>query len=179
MNSSERKVFLDMKKLFLVAQSFTDDLDGLVKNVLSYTKNLETLWLWSKEYPPDEVCWRHVDSFGKTIQSLRSDCLRKIELEEAVCRQDDLISMLDKHKDTLRELRLSSFGLVGSWEDVMIWIRDHCSLTHLRVVHLEEYDKAGTQVSWDVPNDFPNDLSLLDEFLEKRRKMQAELEEQD
>jgi len=177
--SYEKKVLLDVKDLYLVADSFTDNLDGLVKTVFLHTKNLETLYLWPMLFPDVEVYWAHVNSFGRTIRSLQSDRLHKIEFEEAVCRQKDLISLLARHRKTLRELHLTNFGLVGSWEDVMIWIRDHCSLTCLSVSGLEEYDKDGYQISSTVPNNFPNDLSRLDEFLEQRRAKQAELEEED
>ena len=172
-------VVLDIKELFLVAQPFIDDLDGLVKTVLSRTKNLEILYLSPMLYPNVELDWDQANSFGRTIQSLHSDRLRKIEFEDAVCRENDFISLLERHKDTMRELHLTGFGLVGSWEDVMIWIRDHCILTCLSVRTLDEYDEDGRRISWTVPNNFPNDLSRLDEFLEQRRAKQAELEEED
>jgi len=180
LTSQESNVFLNVKHLHLVAQAFTNDLDGLVKPVLSWTKDLETLYLCANFSLTKSLYWGHVESFSRTIRSLQSSGLRKIELEKAVCPQTDLLSLLDRHKVTMRDLRLCIFGVVGSLEETMIWIRDHCSLTRrLSLRWVSEYDRDGHEVAWVGDNEFPSDLSRLDELLEQRRKRQAELEAED
>jgi len=173
-------LFLHVKafRMYVDADLYVGDLDGWVTAVLPLAKNLEVLHLHPRSYSYESsIEWNEVDAFGKTIQSLQSDCLREIEVEEAVCRQGDLVSLLDRHKHTLRHVSLGEFGLVGSWEQILTWIRDHCSLTYLGMSALYESDKDATTFSWAGLEKIPSDVSRLDDYLEQRRKKQAEEEE--
>lgn len=172
---SRREVFLQVEELgFTMTEDlFTNDFDNLMRSFLSLTKNLEYLYLCS-----DSDLEKRAKSFPRAIELLQSDRLRHAEVHGAVCSQDALVSFLDRHKGTLRRFELSGFTLKGSWEEVTLWIRDSCSLTCLRMRWLDEQDENGNEVSWVDSNDFPNNLSRLDEFLEQRRKKQAEAEEE-
>jgi len=173
--SHTSEVFLNVKALgfTLTPDLFKNDLDGLLRSFLSFTKNLESLYLDCDCDLEDRG-----RSFGRAIESFQSDCLRHANLGGGVCSQADLVSFLNRHKGTLSELDFSYFTLEGSWEEVMLWIRDNCSLTYVSMEKLYEHDKNGNEVCWAEWDDFPNDLSQLEEFLEQRRKKQAAAEEE-
>jgi hypothetical protein len=78
--------------------------------------------------------------------------------------------MLRRHKATMTYFCLSEFGLVGSWEEVMIWIRDNCSLASLRMDALYEYYEEEDIMLSAEPNGFCGDIPQLTEFLEQQRK---------
>jgi hypothetical protein len=118
-----KDVFLDVKVLYLNVgrDLFSYHFDWLLYTVLQLGKNVETLRL-SPDLFYDEYYWDGPNFCGDFIQSIQLNCLRKIEFDQAVCQQSDLVSLLKRHKDTMRELRASEFGLLGSWKQVMIWI---------------------------------------------------------
>lgn len=107
-----------------------------------------------------------------------------------VCRQRDILTLLEKNKDILEDLRLMEVTLLGSWSTVLMWIRDNCSLKFLKVDALLEFEenasgdlhhhdeKVWLDSGFDV-QDGSGDLSHLDELLEQKRKEQASLEEED
>jgi hypothetical protein len=131
-----------------------------------------------------------VDICTRTLCSIQSQSLRIIELDELVCRQGDILTLLDKHRDTLEILRLSQVTLLGSWSVVMVWISDSHFLKFLSVHTLLE---IGENTSGDLLNkdarswvndgfggwDESGHLSRLDSYLEQKRKEQAELQEED
>jgi hypothetical protein len=98
-----------------------------------------------------------------------------------------MLTLLGKNKDTLENITLTWFTLLGSWSVVMMWIRDHCSLKFMSVCSLYEFEENATGLlQRDYENlwvddgfgarDESGDLSHLDEFLEQKRKEQARLE---
>lgn len=175
-------VLLNVKSFDLRADEelFADDYHELAAAVLSVTTHLETLHLQPRCTTSDWVDHDHkVEPFGRAIMSLHSDRLHEIEVEGAFCQQSDPISLLDKHSNTLRILQLSEVILSGSWEEVMIWIRDHCHLTRLSIPSPYEYDKDDHAAALVESTSYHGDLSDLDEFLEKKHKKKVELEEED
>jgi hypothetical protein len=172
-------VLLDTKAFHMHVHKriFTNGLDVSVNAVLLLTNNLEDFHLDIHSHPKRGGHRHHMEHCGRLIQSLQSNCLRKITLERAKCRQNDLILLLDRHKDTIRELHLSRLKLVGSCEEVMIWIRDRCSLARLRMSSLYEYDKNNRKVVPTEKFDYLGNLSDLDNFLQQRGKKQALLME--
>lgn len=141
--SRAQGTFLNMQlfSLHVSANFFRDDINGLAGIILSLTKHLKFLCLWPG-HCPDE--WWHeytTEALGKAIKSFQSDCLTRIELVEAFIRQGDLISLLERHIDTLENIHLSDCVLMGSWDEVMNWIRDHCSLDWLDMGLLYEFDE--------------------------------------
>jgi hypothetical protein len=165
-------VLLDVKALCLdfTCDLLIDNLDEFFNTILRLTKNLESLCVKQNSFPSESFLWAEADSFGRTIKSFTSDRLRRIELDQASCRQADLISMLRRHKATMTYFCLSEFGLVGSWEEVMIWIRDNCSLASLRMDALYEYYEEEDIMLSAEPNGFRGDIPQLTEFLEQQRK---------
>lgn len=169
------QVFLNVKVLDLsaTAELFRNDLDGLVRKFLSLTKNLETLYLYN------DCDDGKAKSLGRAIGTLQSNRLHLAQLGGAVCAQTDLVSFLDRHRSTLKKLCLYEFALQGSWEEVMIWIRDNCSLTCLGGRNLYECDKDEHEVLWTTHKCFRGGLAQLTEFLNRKREEQAELEGED
>jgi hypothetical protein len=157
---------------------------------LQRARNLVELFLGVENLDTIAIPSGDVDICAQTIQSIQSRCLRKIELVEMVCRQRDIISLLERNRDTLEDLRLSKVALLGSWQAIMTWVRDHCSLKFLSVEKLFEFQENATG---DLPFvdgelwvdrslgmwDESGDLSHLDRYLEQKREEQAELEEED
>lgn len=170
------QVFLNVKAfdLSVTENLFTNDLDGMVRSFLSLTKNLEALYLCCDSDLEDKV-----KSFGRAIELLRSDRLQYADLNGGVCAQADLVSFLNRHKGTLRELDLHHLTLEGSWQEVIIWIRDTCSLDDLSMRWLYEHDKDGQEVEWTDGSRRLSNLSDLDEYLEQKRREQAGLETED
>jgi hypothetical protein len=160
---------LDVKALCLdfTCDLFTNNLDEFFNTISRLTKNLESLCVKQNSFPSESFLWAEADSFGRTINSFTSERLHRIELDQASCRQADLISMLRRHKATMTHFYLSEFGLVGSWEEVMIWIRDNCSLASLRMDDLYEYYEEGEIMLPAVPKGFRGDIPQLTEFLEQ------------
>lgn len=56
----------------------------------------------------------YLDICARLIHSVQSRCLREIELQEMVCRQSDILALLDNNSNTVKDLRLSEFILLGS-----------------------------------------------------------------
>ncbi|TIA06658.1 hypothetical protein D6C80_10209 [Aureobasidium pullulans] len=69
--------------------------------------------------------------------------LRTLVLQEVACTQETLLSIMKRHRETLREIELSGVTLLGSWKGCISWmmenlhleifrIKDACSITHGR-----------------------------------------------
>lgn len=178
LTSHATDVLLNVKvlDLDLTRDLFTGNLENFANNILQRTKNLTTLYVKLNASVRDTFTWAEIEPFGRTIRSCSSDHLFKVGLYHASCQQADLILMLEKHKNTMRYLSLTEIGLVGSWEEVFVWIRDHCSLNHLSTWNLREYDENEHEMAPAEYSRFSGNLHRLAEFLEQRRKEQAELE---
>ncbi|KAH0285320.1 hypothetical protein M436DRAFT_60045 [Aureobasidium namibiae CBS 147.97] len=167
------QVFLNLKALdfTVTADLFINDLDGLLRSFLSLSKNLESLYLACDCDLEDKST-----SFGRAIESFQSDCLRHADIGCGICSQADLVSFLGRHKSTLRDLRLSFVTLEGSWEEIMLWIWDQCSLKYLNILQLYAYDKDGHEVLWADREGFSDVLSQLNKLLDDKRGKQTELD---
>jgi hypothetical protein len=176
-----KDIFLNMREfdLDVSADFFGDDLNGLLSTVLSLTKNLEDLCLDLGYCPAEWFQEYKVEPFGKATQSLQSDCLYRIEVVEAFVRQDDLIPLLGRHTDSLEELYLLGCVLVGSWKEVMIWIRDHCTLAWLRMDLLHEYDEDSGEPVRTKSSHYYGESSRLAEYLDQEHAEQTGLEGED
>ncbi|KAG9800993.1 hypothetical protein KCU95_g69, partial [Aureobasidium melanogenum] len=89
----------------------------------------------------------YLDICARLIHSVQSRCLREIELQEMVCRQSDILALLDNNSNTVKDLRLSEFILLGSWSVVLIWIKDHCSSEFMSARKLLEFKDETDQAS--------------------------------
>jgi hypothetical protein len=158
--------------------------------VLQRTKNLVEFNLRIEDWHEDGIGRDDINICAQTFCSVQSRSLRKLELHDAPCRQRDLLTLLDKNKDTLEDLRLTEVTLLGCWSEVFVWIRGHCSLKFLSVYYLFEFgeDAYGYPLEdaarvWAGKGfggrDESGDLFQLDEFLEQKRKEQASLEGED
>ena len=178
MTSHAANALLNVEALHLnsTCDLFTDNLDGFANAILPLTKNLKSLHVTQNAYPDLCFVWAEAMSFGRTIQLFPTDHLHRIKLEQTSCRQADLMLLLKNHKHTMRYLELSEFGLVGSWEEVLIWMRDHCPLLSLSIENLYEYDEDRDEMMLARYVRFRGSSDQLTGYLEQRRKALAEHE---
>lgn len=168
----------------MTPHTFAEQLHEMMELVLQRMTSLIELRLRTNFISELDIQLSDINSTDKTFQSVQTRCLQTLELREGACRQKELISLLDRNSDTLKNLRISEYALLGSWEDVLMWIGDHCSLDHLSISCLIEFDKDTSHdlKHRDVPlwtdEGFCGGLKDLNEFLERRRREQAELEEE-
>lgn len=161
------------------------DLNQVLNVVLMRMENLVELHIRAADYDNFEHCEGDMPVFDEMSQCVQSRCLCIVDLQEVLCTQEAVLFLLKRNRDTIRELRLSDVILQGSWEEVMVWVRNHCSLTFLSAVNLTEMDE-----DFDVSEYWANEdgfagrgeagvLSSLDGFLEQKRRKHAGSEEED
>jgi hypothetical protein len=73
---------------------------------------------------------------SRLVGVLHSRALRQMWLRDIVLHSRDLLMMLRKHKDTLKELAISNVLLLGSWDEVLLAIRDDLRLNTLVMINL-------------------------------------------
>jgi hypothetical protein len=125
METACKEDVLSTVKGFYMAMSrynLVDHFEETVNILLQRTKNLVEFYLRVKRVGDTFVHIGDVDICARIIQSIQSRCLRKIELHEMVCRQKDILTLLENDSDTVKDLRLSEFILLGSWSVVMAWV---------------------------------------------------------
>ncbi|KAH0602820.1 uncharacterized protein H6S33_008470 [Morchella sextelata] len=99
-------------------------------NVLAPAEQLEELCLgFGNTVPADSFLFPHI--FG---EEQVWPALRKVELWTVEMHEYELISFLERHKDTLRTVLISS-GLLftGCWNNVMRFMKEHLQLESLEV----------------------------------------------
>lgn len=99
-------------------------------NVLAPAEQLEELCLgFGNTVPADASLFPHI--FGKEQVW---PALRKVELWTVEMHEHELISFLERHKETLRTVLISS-GLLftGCWNNVMRFMKEHMRLESLEV----------------------------------------------
>ncbi|KAG9604772.1 hypothetical protein KCU77_g1150, partial [Aureobasidium melanogenum] len=148
----------------------TIELRDVVSIVLERMENLVELHIRTADDSNSTYRDRLMPDFNRMLKSIASRCLRIIKLEDTLCSQKAMLFLLKRNRDTLRELNLSNVLLQGSWEEIMIRVRDHCSLNFLgasRLVELDENFNDTEEEYWVDEDGFgkrdeTGDLSSLD-----------------
>ncbi|KAH0350700.1 hypothetical protein KCU83_g4660, partial [Aureobasidium melanogenum] len=165
----------------------TIELRDVVSIVLKRMENLVELHIRTADNSNSTYRDRLMPDFNRMLKSIASRCLRIIKLEDTLCSQKAILFLLKRNRDTLRELNLSDVLLQGSWEEIMMWVRDHCSLIFLgasRLIELDENFNDTEEEYWVDEDGFgkrdeTGDLSSLDSFLVQKRRAQDKSDEED
>ncbi|KAH0168154.1 hypothetical protein KCU67_g3593, partial [Aureobasidium melanogenum] len=168
-------------------EKVTFELRDVVSIVLERMESLVELHIRTADDVDLTYRDRIMPDFNRMLRSIASRCLRIIKLEDTLCSQKAILFLLKRNRETLRELNLSDVLLQGSWEEVMMWVRDHCSLTFLsasRLVELDENFDDTEEEYWVDEDGFgerdeTGDLSSLDSFLVQKRREQDRSNEED
>lgn len=155
------------------------DLNQVLNGVLQRVQNLVELRIRAADDDDFEHCEGDMPVFDAIFQFVESRCLCIVDLQEVLCTQEAILFLLKRNRGTIRELRLSNVVLQGSWEEVMAWVKDHCSLTFLSAADLTEVDENfGVPRCWADKDGFAGRgkagvLSSLERFLQQKRREEA------
>jgi hypothetical protein len=153
------------------------DATRILKKLLQQTNHLEIFMFnprlvregnsWHTKYdrslPPLRTSGDRSAERGKVnavLASIKSDCLSEMILADTVLSYKPLISLLEKHRGTIRKLSLRDCRLIsGGWVDLLQWISYNLpSLEHLDLQYLQEltwrrafsmYDYS--DMMWETP----------------------------
>ncbi|KAG9566953.1 hypothetical protein KCU71_g1655, partial [Aureobasidium melanogenum] len=104
----------------------------------------------TQDIPPPSLS---IDYSSQVLRMVNSDALRQVRLSDIPITDDDLLSMLLRHDRSLKELALKDIKLFGSWNTVLLSIRDKLCLDRLVMVNLndiyeEELEEGGFGETW-------------------------------
>lgn len=123
------------------------DVDKTLEAFLLQAKGLESFELMfiesddreeGDEKPPPSTSIHYA---SQVTRMLSSNALRQIRLDDISIFEIDLLRMLTRHQNTLKEMVFSDFILAGSWDRVLLCIRDKLRLERFVIVDAKETDE--------------------------------------
>ncbi|KAH0164081.1 hypothetical protein KCU67_g5305, partial [Aureobasidium melanogenum] len=126
-------------------------LDSVFRATLPHSKSLEKLYL---RVADEGLSWHEgscvffLDSTNCILDSITSDALFYVQLEDTPVRATDLLKFLEKHKHTLRELALLKIALIGGWGDVLVWIEENLHLEKFCITLMHTMDELPSNGEW-------------------------------
>lgn len=170
-------------EVYHYVDSFTAGLCGVLESAVKLCDlEFSTSPVYNKEiYRAKKSC----QTTDTILRSVCSGTLRRVYLRSLVFKPELLKTFLTKHHCTLKEVLFDAVTLVGTWNDVLEWIRDNLSLqmlslSDIRCIDASEFedDDMGYFAEYwcdDVLWSSPEDIRLgLDQLLEEKRKEDVE-----
>ncbi|THW14616.1 hypothetical protein D6D23_09312 [Aureobasidium pullulans] len=122
-------------------------LGKILEATLPFANSLQKVSFTSNEDAEVQPSLEVLESAARVLGSVNSDELTHLELYSVSLRKADLLKVLGQHKKTLKQLILGDTPLVGSWVQLLSWIRDNLSLDKLVINFVSEFDEQ--EVSQD------------------------------
>lgn len=142
-------------ELIIGEPALVGELDKTLETIIPVAKSVERFVLWLSRYQhiicPEPQLAEYVHH---TLSMLNSSALSQIWLDSVIVYADHLVDMFRRHKDTLKDLTMSEVTLIGSWDDVVLYIRDELSLEKFVMVRSWNIDhgqyqmEIGEEESW-------------------------------
>ncbi|THZ77395.1 hypothetical protein D6C84_08507 [Aureobasidium pullulans] len=122
-------------------------LEKILEVTLPFANSLQKVSFTSDESAEVQPSLEVLESAARVLGSVNSDKLTHLELYSVSLRKTDLLKVLGQHKKTFKQLILEDTPLVGSWVQLLSWIRDNLSLDKLVINLVSEFDEQ--EVSQD------------------------------
>lgn len=126
-------------------------LDSVFQATLPHAESLEKLYL---RVADERLSWHEgscvffLDSTTCILDSITSNSLFHVQLEDTPIRATDLLKFLEKHKHTLRELALLKIALIGEWGDILVWIEENLHFEKFCITLMHTMDETPSNGEW-------------------------------